>query len=1249
MNRILMGALVVPAAAIVAVACLAPVRARASSGEAPREIAYPQFPAAPRTQSAAEAERKSEGCISCHAQTDRPTMHANPAVVLGCTDCHGGDAAVSVAADAARDSAAYAAALEKAHVLPRFPKSWHWPSSRTPERTYTLLNREAPEFVRFVNPGDLRVAREACGACHLEMISAVERSLMSTAAMFWGGASYNNGILPYKRYILGEAYTREGEPARVPGLPEDDNPTALARGILPGLLPLPRWETTPPADNFRIFERGGRLVRSIFPEIGVPNPLEEPGKPDVRQSNRGPGTGSRIAVPLINLHKTRLNDPYLWFLGTADQPGDYRSSGCTACHTPYANDRDELHSGPLARLGHNGETVTRDPTIPKGEPGHPIRHEFTRAIPTSQCMVCHMHQPNMFVNTYLGYTMWDYESDAPSMWPKEQIDPDSARVHACNERNPEMAAARGSWCDLEFLKRVSDLNPVLKDTQFADYHGHGWNFRAIFKRARDGTLLDAEGRAVADDDPEKFSKAVHLRDIHAEKGMQCADCHFAQDAHGSGHIHAEVAAAVEIRCRDCHGTVDAVADLRTSGPAAPPVGHDLALLRNVDGQKRFEWRDGYLYQRSILWPDREWKVPQIKHSIDPQHTDFNEKAARAKTMARGDAQAWGTLPARGQRAHDDEKMACFTCHSSWMTSCGGCHLPIEANRKTERHHYEGGETRNYATYNPQVLRDDQFMLGVHGPVKGNIIAPVRSSSALVLSSTDINRNRIYVQQPPVAASGYSSQAFAPHFPHTVRRTETKGCTDCHLSAAGDNNAIMAQLFGLGTNYANFLGYNAWVGTEKTVEAIQVTEWDEPQAVIGSYLHKYAYPKRWQEHVDRGRRLEPKDSGGDGRSVHRAGLVRCLQLRGEYLYVARGEDGTSVYDVANIANKNFSQRIVSAPFSPLGHDTHVPSQDATCVVLPTTQPVRPDRNGDANDPERASLMQGTNLEQAMHPIYRYAAITDAREGLILTDVVTLGDAEPRNNFLRRDVVWNPAGLLDGARYASFAGHILYVSADRGIVVIDLDDPTRPRHLATIPIERPQGTMVQFRYLFAAAASGLVVVDVTDPARPRIVEDAAVAIADAHRVFVARTYAYVAAGASGLVIVDIERPEHPRELTRIGAEQSIDDARDVVVASTNASAFAYVADGDGGLKVLQLTSPDSQPKFYGFSPRPYPELIAARSTAAPALALSRPLERDRAVDETGHQIAVFGRIGARPFTKAEMDRFYLRADGTPWSVE
>ncbi len=116
----------------------------------------------------------------------------------------------------------------------------------------------------------------------------------------------------------------------------------------------------------------------------------------------------------------------------------------------------------------------------------------------------------------------------------------------------------------------------------------------------------------------------------------------------------------------------------------------------------------------------------------------------------------------------------------------------------------------------------------------------------------------------------------------------------------------------------------------------------------------------------------------------------------------------------------------------------------------------------------------------------------------------------------------------------------------------------------------------------------------------------------------------------------------------AQGKLDDAQDVIVGSTNASLFAYVADGKNGLKVVQLTSPDSQPRFYGFSPEPKPEIIAWRKTASAALSLSKGLDRDRAVDETGGQIAVFGRIGSRPFTREEMDRFYQREDGSVWGV-
>jgi hypothetical protein len=201
---------------------------------------------------------------------------------------------------------------------------------------------------------------------------------------------------------------------------------------------------------------------------------------------------------------------------------------------------------------------------------------------------------------------------------------------------------------------------------------------------------------------------------------------------------------------------------------------------------------------------------------------------------------------------------------------------------------------------------------------------------------------------------------------------------------------------------------------------------------------------------------------------------------------------------------------------------------------------------------------------------------------------------------------------------------------------------------IPIHGARATSVQFRYLFVVGAAGFDVVDVTDAARPTVLPQAHLPVADARRIFVARTYAYIANGHDGLAIVDVEKPEHPRLYLNYTADGRLGDVRDVVVGATNASLFAYVADGAGGLKVIQLMSPESQPNFYGFSPEPKPQLIAWYPTASPALALSRGLERDRGVDETGHQIAVFGRIGSRPFNAEEMKSLYMGPNGRPFTV-
>jgi hypothetical protein len=215
-------------------------------------------------------------------------------------------------------------------------------------------------------------------------------------------------------------------------------------------------------------------------------------------------------------------------------------------------------------------------------------------------------------------------------------------------------------------------------------------------------------------------------------------------------------------------------------------------------------------------------------------------------------------------------------------------------------------------------------------------------------------------------------------------------------------------------------------------------------------------------------------------------------------------------------------------------------------------------------------------------------------------------------------------------------------------VALDDPKHPQVTAVIGdcIKGARAVQAQFRYAYVCDEEGIKVLDITDLDQPRPVSK--LALPEAHSIYLARTYAYVAAGSQGLMILDIERPEQPKIDQVFTADGCINDLHDVKLGITYVSEFAYLADGKNGMRVVQLTSPET-PGNSGFSPRPTPELIATYPIphGGHALAISRGLDRDRAVDESGNQIAVFGRIGARPLSFGEQRRLFLH-DGKVWTV-
>ena len=278
------------------------------------------------------------------------------------------------------------------------------------------------------------------------------------------------------------------------------------------------------------------------------------------------------------------------------------------------------------------------------------------------------------------------------------------------------------------------------------------------------------------------------------------------------------------------------------------------------------------------------------------------------------------------------------------------------------------------------------MLGIDGTVKKNRMA--------VHPLVERGRGQLAEREPRMgllaAANVFGGRLQRPGVQpafsaHHQRRRHDQELHRLPSLEENDNNAWMTQLLGFGTGTVNFFGRYAYVGEGREgLHAVIWTEPEEPQAVIGSHLQSDRLPGQLPE-TSRAR-CESQGSLRASWQRHSGHLV----LRGEYLYTANGPGGFEVFDVANIDQKGFSERIVSAPVSPLGQRTCVHTKYATSVALPSTLALDPARvrlPGKRRAADRSVLRLRLRL--------RSRGRTRGR-----SNVATLVDGNPDNNFLKQ---------------------------------------------------------------------------------------------------------------------------------------------------------------------------------------------------------------------------------------------------------
>jgi hypothetical protein len=245
----------------------------------------------------------------------------------------------------------------------------------------------------YANPADFRVVDEICGDCHEEIVEASKRSLHATSA----------GIISATRYTAGAQNTRNALYATY-AVADEDGDVPTERGALAWLAQVPHYDPSKPLSDTN------HLVDDYLRD------------------------------QCLRCH--------LWSSGH-ERDGDYRGSGCVACHMVYSDE---------------GTYEGDDEAIPKDQKDRPRLHRLTKKVPVSQCLHCHNRGGRTGVS-YIGTMESDHYG---SPWSTESAKKGGKKLHGkyYNHLTADVHYEKGMLC--------IDCHTVLELHGDGNIYSKGW-------------------------------------------------------------------------------------------------------------------------------------------------------------------------------------------------------------------------------------------------------------------------------------------------------------------------------------------------------------------------------------------------------------------------------------------------------------------------------------------------------------------------------------------------------------------------------------------------------------------------------------------------------------------------------------------------------------------------------------------------------------------------------------------------------
>ncbi|MBO83361.1 MAG: cytochrome C [Actinobacteria bacterium] len=543
----------------------------------------------------------------------------------------------------------------------------------------------------YPDPGNIWIAKHTCGQCHQGYPERLEKALMNTEAGKLQGNLWTWGLAKDHEVIWGN-YDIEDRDGKKPAV-------------------------------------GTEQYKKYMIELMKEHPDQFPTKlkqvPEVnpKEISRRPNLAG------ITYSRQQCQRCHVGITGR-ERRGDYRGTGCSACHVPYSN--EGLYEG-------------EDPTIDKKQHGKLLVHRLqaTRekkvkvgkvtysGIPTETCNTCHNRGKRIGVS-YQGIMEFEYGSP----------------FNASGEKQPELHTKKYLMIkdDLHHQIESRPENPkgglLCQDCHTSiDMHGDGNIF---------GTTL-------------------------AQVEIECTDCHGTPTEYpwelplGVGE---EFQKQIDQTPR---GLSKEALDL-TSLFATEYDAKDGYLLTSRGNPFGNVIKDGekvIVHSASGL----DFEVPILKRI----HKDGNWKSKNA-------------LVAMAKVSKHLESMECYACHADWAPQCYGCHIKVDYSEgKTDIDWIKNANTRqpNGLTIDNELgtdglvsagkidetrsyLRWEEPILGINGEGR---VSPMMPGCQVITTIIDSRGKTVANNKIWMTPKGKGLDMAAVQ-PHTAGR-RARSCESCH--------------------------------------------------------------------------------------------------------------------------------------------------------------------------------------------------------------------------------------------------------------------------------------------------------------------------------------------------------------------------------------------------------------------------------------------------------------------------------------